>query len=134
MRRLGGISAFLLCIVSAMLFGKGVSAQSTDCAAVKNGSFRLKHPGMTVLITRKGNIQTEEVLETGIKVSLEVTWLDDCTYELRKPKLLKGDPATAMPADVVITSEIVEVTNKFYRVRSRNNKTDQVFDFEIEIP
>lgn len=111
------------------------SAQELDCVKVKNGFFKLKdvNNGTTVLISRKGNIQTEEIVELGLKFSLEIVWLTECSYVLKKPVLLKGDPSFAMPENLVVTSEIISVSNKNYVVKTTTNLMKDEFKFDIEI-
>lgn len=105
-----------------------------DCSKVKYGSFKQADEGNgELVITRKGKTQIEENTKIGLKISLDVVWTSDCTYELKNAKVLKGD-FPQMPEGVVLYNEIIEVTNKYYRVRSwMNFAPDEKTEFIIQI-
>ncbi|WP_130736801.1 hypothetical protein [Flavobacterium sp. J27] len=65
---------------------------SQECKEYKNGTFKLedKELGVTYIIKRKGNIQTERKLGEDKGLDFEVIWIDDCTY------ILKSTPETSL--------------------------------------
>jgi hypothetical protein len=93
-------------------------AQNTDCSKVKNGSFKQADEGQgEMIIIRKGKTQTEENSATGLKLSMDINWTSDCTYELKNVKVIKGVAPFPIFEDAVLYNEIIEVNNKSYRVR-----------------
>lgn len=76
--------------ISAIIFVIMIGCSSTtksrklDCSKFRDGVFltKIDTPYYKGEITRKGNIQIEKNLETGATATLEVKWIDDCTYLL----------------------------------------------------
>ena len=62
-----------------------------DCSGLKTGRFRNtdERYGVTI-IERTEKFQIEEDPETGHKLKLEITWIDDCTYQLKPVEVLEG--------------------------------------------
>lgn len=58
---------------------------SQNCKNYKNGKFKLQDDelGVTYIIERKGNLQTERKLGEDTVLDFEVIWIDDCTYTLK---------------------------------------------------
>ena len=77
-----GISAIILFI----MIGCDSTPKSLklDCSKLRDGVFltEIDTPYYKGEITRKGNTQIEKNLETGATATLEVKWIDDCTYML----------------------------------------------------
>ena len=76
--------------ISAIIFVIMIGCNSTtkshklDCSKFRDGVFltKIDTPYYKGEITRKGNTQIEKNLETGATATLEVKWIDDCTYLL----------------------------------------------------
>ena len=76
------IFLFLL-FISANLFAQEPSA--SECKQFHTGTFYVK--GMSnIVITRDAQFQTETNPATGKYIKMSITWIDDCTYELRLVK------------------------------------------------
>ena len=71
-------------IVAFLLSFSGIS-YSQNCKAYKNGKFKLQDDelGVTYIIERKGNLQTERKLGEDTVLDFEVTWISDCSYILK---------------------------------------------------
>jgi len=97
----------------------GLQAQS--CKPVHQGKFKISDnkSGVTV-ITRNENFQIEENKTLKIKMAFSITWIDDCTYELRPHKVLEGDPSYFIK-DMVITTVIKQVKKYGYQAVCTNN-------------
>ena len=121
-------------IIIALVFSLGTLAQE-DCAKIKNGTFKSVEEGRgDLIIIRKGKVQTEEHAATGLKLTMEVVWTSDCTYELRNVRVVKGEFSNPFPAGAVLHNEVIEVSDKSYRVRSwLSIAPDQKFEFTILI-
>jgi hypothetical protein len=70
---------FLL-FCSANLFAQAPA--SSDCKQFHTGTYYVKNMP-NIVITRDAQFQTETNPETGKSVKMSITWLDDCTYQLR---------------------------------------------------
>ena len=71
---------FLL-FCSANLFAQ----EPSECKQFRTGTFYVKNMP-EIVITRDAQFQTETNPATGKYVKMSITWLDDCTYELRLVK------------------------------------------------
>ena len=60
------------------------NSHKLDCAKLRDGVFltQTDTPYYKGEITRKGNTQIEKNLETGASATMEVKWINDCTYSL----------------------------------------------------
>lgn len=72
---------FLLCAGSVF----AQTPDASDCKQFHTGTFYVKNMP-NIVITRDAQFQTETDPSTGKYVKLSVTWLDDCTYQLRLVK------------------------------------------------
>lgn len=120
-----------------MLFGLNLTiaaSQENTCNRIKDGQFRLvdNSTGVT-LISRKGKFQLEEGVNDKVKIVAEVIWIDECTYELRNPRVLSGKPDYPVPSDLVVTTRVISVQFKKYRVQVTTNMCAIVLEKEIEI-
>lgn len=68
-----------------LFFGFSNFSYSQNCKNYRNGKFKLQDDelGVTYIIERKGNLQTERLLGEDRILDFEVTWIDDCTYKLK---------------------------------------------------
>lgn len=108
--------------------------EQVNCRKIRNGKFSIADDsGQVWTLIRNGNIQTEENKELGLKFSFQVKWLGDCTYILSNPKLLKGDAKFALPKSLIVTTEVLNVTGKFYKARFKANVNDLVRERDIRI-
>jgi hypothetical protein len=110
-------------------------AQSMDCTKLKSGTFKTADEGQgEMIITRKGKTQTEENQATGLKLSMDINWTSDCSYELKNVKVVKGVAPFPIFEDAVLYNEIIEVNNKSYRVRCwMSIAPDNKMEFTLQI-
>lgn len=100
------ILLLLLCF-----FGITTFCYSQNCKNYKNGKFKLedKELGVTYIIERKGNIQTERKIGEDRILDFKVTWIDDCTYILKSTK----ETSEFLKADFDIIVQIKNVKGNF---------------------
>jgi hypothetical protein len=116
-----------------LLFSLSGIAQN-DCKRVHVGKFILVSPESgTTLITRTPLFQIEKNDTLGVEVLYDIKWVDDCTYQLRGKKIIKGDPAWAGKPTDYVTVTILEVKENSFRVKTTSNFSDLVIEREIEI-
>lgn len=110
------------------------AAAQNDCKSLRKGSFRIytKETG-TTLVSRSANLQVEKNESMGVELVFDVKWIDECTYELRPKKLIKGDPSIMGDGKVVLTNRIINITPDFYEVESTFNFSDVKQKFKVEI-
>lgn len=120
-----------LCVISISVYSYG---QKHNCKSLHEGVFKLlsDQTGVTV-ITRNKNIQTEINEKLATTIVYNVTWIDDCTYELRLKKQLSGDTQLAGKKDDVLTVKILKVKDKSYTARTSANFTTLTLEREIQI-
>lgn len=76
------ISAIILVIMIGC--NSTTKSPKLDCLKLRDGVFltEIDTPNYKGEITRKGNTQIEKNLQTGASATLEVKWINDCTYLL----------------------------------------------------
>ena len=126
-------------IISGVIFSMLVLpalSQTNDCNKVKNGTFKsimgIGEEKEASVIYRKGNKQIEENIANGIKMSFTVKWTSDCTYELSKPKMLKGVLEGVADSQIIYV-KIIEVTSEKYTAEVSSNFFDAVAVFSYSI-
>ncbi|NJB71163.1 tetratricopeptide (TPR) repeat protein [Saonia flava] len=97
------------------------ASQTNNCSSVKVGSFKTVDDwsGET-LITRTKKYQIEENKEHGYKLKLKVTWIDDCTYQLKPIKDLLNSSSSELPK-MILTCKIIEIIEDGYIQVSTTN-------------
>ena len=123
---------FILLFFAGMnlaLFG-----QTRDCKSLHTGSFKVftKESG-TTYIKRTKTQQVEKNEDLGYEIIFDITWIDDCTYELRPKELIKGDPAIMGNGKNVLKTKIKEISGGKYIAETSANFADGIFDFVVEI-
>ena len=123
---------FLIIIISTFSFlGYG---QVNSCKDLHEGIFKLTTPESgTTEITRNKNTQTELNDVLGVSIIYYVRWIDDCTYELRVKKLLRGDQMYALKKGNVIICKISNFNQHSYTVNTSTNFSDFKIEFEMQI-
>jgi hypothetical protein len=124
---------YILLLTVVIMASNHSKAQTKNCLRVHEGTFKLTSEQGTTIIKRTKTKQIETDPKIKFKATYDVVWLDDCTYQLRKPKLISGDPRLAGNSSSVLTVKIIEVKAKSYVVRTSANFTDMVLEREIEI-
>lgn len=108
--------------------------QTKDCNPLHTGTFKLvsKTSGTTI-IKRTEKLQVEENADMGVKMIFDITWVDECTYELRAKEVVKGDPVFMGKKGDFMTVRIKEIKAKSYIAVTTANFADFVLESEIEI-
>lgn len=124
----GFLTLFAL-IITLTAFG-----QKPSCKSLHTGSFKIfaKESG-TTFIKRTGKIQIEKNDDLGYEIIFDITWTDECTYELRPKKLIKGDPSILGDGKNVLKTRIKKISGNSYMAETSANFSDLVIDFEVEI-
>ena len=68
----------------------------------------------------------------GLEIILDLNWIDECTYELKPKKLIKGDPSIMINPRTLRTA-IRNVTKGAYEAESTMEGTDQSMFYHVEI-
>ncbi len=120
---------FLMIAFNSVLFG-----QDPTCMSLHEGTFKVitKETG-TTFISRSTKYQTEENSFLKYKVIFDITWVDDCTYELRPKRIIEGDPAIMGSGKNVLRTRIKSITNKSYTAETSANFSLGTTDFKVEI-
>ncbi|MFC4740192.1 hypothetical protein ACFO3U_09335 [Flavobacterium ponti] len=84
---------------------------SQNCKNYKNGKFKLQDDelGVTYIIERKGNLQTERKLGEDTVLDFEVIWIDDCTYTLKSSE----KTAAFLKSNVDLIVKIKDISGDF---------------------
>lgn len=119
----------VLSFFSLILFG-----QKPTCKSLQQGSFKIvsKETG-TTFIKRTDKEQIEKNETLGYEVIFSIKWLDECTYELRPKKLIKGDPSIMGDGTHFVKTKIKEISNKTYVAETTASFSDQTVDFVVDI-
>lgn len=90
------------------------SSVDLDCSSIKTGSFKTQDElsGLTI-IERTDAYQIEENKEHGHKLKFEVTWLDECTYQLKPIEDLLNPENKKLPT-MILTCQIIEINENGY--------------------
>lgn len=124
----------LMFTLISMCFTHAASAQTVTCTSLHEGMFKVTDQATGVtLITRTKKYQTEENDFLGYKVVFNITWTDDCTYELRPKEVIKGDPSIMGNGKNVLITHIKQVTDKSYIAECSSNFFNGTTDFEVDI-
>lgn len=108
--------------------------KSPDCRSLHEGKFKVSHSQSgTTIITRTKDIQIEENVDYGVKMSFDIKWIDDCTYELRPKKMISGDPAFMGPAGSYLTVHIKDIKDNTYTAVTSSSDTPEVMEFTVDV-
>ena len=68
-----------------IIIGFSCSSDKFDCKSIKTGAFKYNAKGweQQCIIERNDSVQFEKLINSGMTVKTKVTWLDDCSYELK---------------------------------------------------
>ena len=88
--------------------------KNLDCSSIKTGKFKIEDElsGITE-IERDSKFQIEENKKYNYKLKLSVTWLDNCTYQLKPVEDLIHPDNKDLPK-MILTCKIVEITENGY--------------------
>jgi len=119
----------LALIITLTSFG-----QKPTCKSLHTGSFKIdsKEVG-TTFIKRTEKYQIEKNDNLGYEIIFDITWIDECIYELRPKKLIKGDPSILGDGKSVLKTKIKGISNNNYIAETSANFSKEVMDFVVEI-
>ena len=125
---------FSTVILLAQMFAFSVCGQKPTCKSLHTGSFKVptKDAG-TTYIKRTAKEQYEKNDYLGYELILSVTWIDDCTYELRPKKLIKGDPAIMGDGTNVVRTKIKKISVNSYIAETTGSYGEGTVDFVVDI-
>ena len=128
------ITRLVILILSIQIFTLTALAQKPTCKSLHTGSFKIytKETG-TTFIKRTEKLQTEKNDDLGYEMVFDIVWIDECTYELRPKKLIKGDPSIMGDGTHVLKTRIKEISNNSYTAETSANFNPGTFNFVVEI-
>ena len=124
-----GFLTLLTLLITLTAFG-----QKPTCKSLHTGSFKVstKESG-TTLIKRTEKYQIEKNDDLGYEVIFDITWIDECIYELRPKKIIKGDPSIMGNGTNVLKTKIKKISDNSYIAETSANFSEGKFDFVVEI-
>ena len=121
-------------ILLTQLCALGIQAQKPTCKSLQVGSFKVTSAESgTTFIKRGQKEQLEKNDLLGYEVFFDIKWLDECTYELRPKKLIKGDPSIMGNGTDFVRTKIKNITAKGYTAETTASFNPGSVDFEVEI-
>ncbi len=118
--------------IIAFIFSLSINAQISKCNTAHIGTFELDSKEYGILkIERTENSQIETNEFMGVQARYDVIWIDDCHYELRNKKVLKGETHPESKSTDVLKAEILKVEGSKIFLRLSSNFSDFVTDCEI---
>jgi len=105
--------------------------KNLDCSSVKVGKFKTEDEvsGLTE-IERNTEFQIEENKEHNYKLKFKVTWLDNCTYQLKPIEDLRNPGNKDLPK-MTLTCKIVEITENGYMQISSSDTDKMMIKTEV---
>jgi hypothetical protein len=118
-------------LVFSLFFNLSLNTNAQTCASLHEGKFKLseKELGITT-ITRNEKYQTEA--NPSFNIIFSITWVDECTYELRPVKVIKGD-VSILEKDIVVTVEIIDIKKHGYKAICTTNFSKEKSTCIVEI-
>lgn len=109
-----------------------IDAQTSQCRAAHIGKFQMDggEYGITI-IDRNKTTQTETNEKGGYKARYDIVWIDDCHYELKNRKVIKGKSWEGSSPTDVLKAEILKVANGKVFLRLGSNFSDEVMECEM---
>ena len=108
-------------------------AQAPKCSDFKNGKFVIRNAETgNSYIEREGDRQLEYGEGSGLRLSFEINWIDNCTYTLTKMKVLANPEGFSIPANLEFTIKIIEVKENAYIQETHTNLFEKVLTSEVQ--
>lgn len=122
--------SFIFCLFYTQI----VHSQKDEvkCWRVKKGRFEMVGPqGGSIKIKRKANIQIERYSRQRIRHRFNITWIDDCNYELtlKKSKI----KSLINHTEIKLFVSVIEVSKYYYTALIKTGVNDKAEKIEIEI-
>ncbi|MEO7923884.1 MAG: hypothetical protein ABIR30_09410 [Chitinophagaceae bacterium] len=127
---------FVLLLNFLLVFLAVNAQEEKECKTIRTGTFRsvlnIGGEEFVTMIYRKKDKQVEESTAQGIKMEFDVKWTSPCTYELSKPKVIKGE-VPGVSSDQLLYVKILSVTKESYTAEVSSNffAGTTIFDFTI---
>jgi hypothetical protein len=117
--------------VFLFFFNLSLNTNAQTCASFHEGKFKIseKELGITI-ITRDEKYQTE--VNSSFNIVFSIIWVDECTYELRPVKVIKGD-ASILEKEMVVTVEIIDVKKHGYKAICTTNFSEEKSTCIVEL-
>ncbi|PKB17234.1 hypothetical protein [Flavobacterium sp. 5] len=118
--------------IIAFILSLNINAQISKCNAGHIGTFELDSEDYGILkIERTENSQIETNESMGFQASYDVVWIDDCHYELRNKKVIKGETRPDSKTTDIMKAEILKIEGSKVFLRLSSNFSDFITDCEI---
>jgi hypothetical protein len=104
------------------------------CQSLHVGTFKnISKKYGTTIITRTEDFQVEENSDMGYKLTYDIKWISDCSYELRLKEVIKGDPSLMNERKYVVTVRIMQIKGNSYISESSSTYSDKINTYETLI-
>jgi hypothetical protein len=119
----------ILIFLLSILIYDGAIGQTNECKSVKIGKFEIITPtyGKTIITRTKAN-QTEVNDSLKYEATFDLIWIDNCTYELRNKKLVKGNIILSGQPTDILKVEIQKIENDKIYIKSSSNYSERVVE------
>ena len=109
-------------------------SQKKNCRSLHVGTFKAisKERGLTI-IKRTKKMQVEENTYLGYKLAYDITWINDCTYELKLKQVIKGNPAIMNDSKYILKVQIKEIKKNSYLTDNSSTFSNEITHHEIMI-
>lgn len=108
--------------------------QEPNCNLFHVGNFKIySQASGTTYIKRTATEQTEINEPAGFEVIFSIKWIDECNYELRVKKVIKGDPKFLGDRNNYIRNRIKNITEKGYVAEVSSNVFKGTMDIMVEL-
>ena len=108
------------------------NSQQLDCQKFKLGHFQGTDPlyGITK-VERTENTHKEILEEFELELIFDITWIDDCTYELKLREIVGDEELFNYSKDVVFTVRIVETGEKSFVIEGFSDEPEPIYRNEL---
>jgi hypothetical protein len=84
---------------------------------------------ITIIRTENSQIETNDFMN--FHATYDVFWIDECHYELRNKKVIKGESKYGNNPSDIIKAEVLKITGSKILLKLSSNYTDFVTECEI---
>ncbi|KAB1160340.1 MULTISPECIES: hypothetical protein [Tenacibaculum] len=120
----------LLFFITSIAYSQS-NIKDLNCSLFKVGNFKIVDDlsGITN-IKRTSKYQIEENKKHNYKIKLVVTWINDCTYQLKPVEDLLNPQNKNLP-EMILTCKIIKKTKNGYLQVSTSNVSDLTLKKEV---
>ncbi|NIF05164.1 hypothetical protein F3J23_06880 [Chryseobacterium sp. Tr-659] len=117
---------------SLLFFSLTINAQVSNCKSAHIGKFELDSGEYGVFVVERNlKTQTEKNEKLGFKAIYDIVWKDDCHYELKNRKIIKGEILEGSSPNDVVKVEIVKVVDGKVFLKIGSNFSDEEMECEM---